>query len=76
MAARVGLSPAQYERLLAGTHLIGLSEGKQVFIKAMGLQSIYGSCAYADEFNVRNAVYSQPQRIDAYVEPALMNAVP
>lgn len=75
MAARVGLTPAQYQRLLAGTHLIGISEGKKVFIKATGLQSLYGSCAYADDFNVHNAVYQQPQRIDAYVEPGLMNAL-
>jgi NitT/TauT family transport system substrate-binding protein len=75
MAARVGLGVAQYQRVLAGTHLIGISEGKKVFIKTPGLQSLYGSCAYADQFNVRNAVYQQPQRIDAYVEPALMNAV-
>jgi NitT/TauT family transport system substrate-binding protein len=75
MAARVGLSPAQYQRLLGGTHLIGISEGKKVFIKATGLQSLYGSCAYADDFNVRNAVYRQPQRIDAYIEPALMNTL-
>lgn len=75
MAARVGLTPMQYQRLLAGTHLIGISEGKKVFIKASGLQSLYGSCAYADEFNVHNAVYQQPQHIDAYVEPGLMNAL-
>jgi NitT/TauT family transport system substrate-binding protein len=74
MAARVGLAPAQYQRLLAGTHLIGVAEGKRTLIKGPGLSSLYGSAQTADDFNVRNAVYPKPQRIDGYIDPTLMAA--
>jgi NitT/TauT family transport system substrate-binding protein len=76
MAARVGLSPAQYQPLLAGTHLLGTAEAKQVFVKADGLGSLYGSSKNADAFNVRYHVYKQPQNIDGYIDPALTLAQP
>ena len=76
MAARVGLNPAQYKQLLAGTHLINIAEAKKVLVKAEGLGSLYGSSQVADDFNVRNAVYKQPQRIDGYIEPSLTLAQP
>src|SRR5580700_2141244 len=44
MAARVGLTPAQYRPLLGGTHLLDIAEAKQVFVKADGLSSLHGSC--------------------------------
>jgi NitT/TauT family transport system substrate-binding protein len=76
MAARVGLSPAQYKQLLAGTHLINVAEAKKVLVKAEGLGSLYGSSQVADDFNVHNAVYKQPQKIDGYIEPSLTLAQP
>jgi NitT/TauT family transport system substrate-binding protein len=76
MAARVGLSPAKYQQLLAGTHLISIAEAKKVLVKADGLGSLYGSTQIADEFNVHNAVYKQPQKIDGYIEPSLTAAQP
>jgi NitT/TauT family transport system substrate-binding protein len=76
MAARVGLSAAKYQQLLAGTHLISIAEAKKVLVKADGLGSLYGSTQIADEFNVRNAVYKQPQKIDGYIEPSLNAALP
>jgi NitT/TauT family transport system substrate-binding protein len=71
MSARVGLTPAQYKPLLAGTHLLDIAEAKKVFAKGDGLDSIYGSSKIVDEFNVRNNVYKQPQNIDGYIYPAL-----
>jgi NitT/TauT family transport system substrate-binding protein len=71
MSARVGMAPARYQLLLAGTHLIGIAEAKGVLVKSDGLGSLYGSTQNADDFNVHNAVYKQPQRIDAYIEPSL-----
>jgi NitT/TauT family transport system substrate-binding protein len=71
MSARVGLTPAQYKPLLAGTHLLDIAEAKKVFVKADGLDSLYGSSKIVDEFNVRNNVYKQPQNIDGYIYPAL-----
>jgi NitT/TauT family transport system substrate-binding protein len=76
MAARVGLTPEKYQQLLAGTHLISIAEARKILVKADGLGSLYGSTQNADDFNVRNAVYKQPQRIDSYIEPSLTAAQP
>jgi NitT/TauT family transport system substrate-binding protein len=76
MAARVGLSAPQYQRIVAGTHLIDIAEGKKVMVKAPGLGSLYGSSQNADDFNVRFGVYKQPQRIDSTIYPALTMAQP
>jgi NitT/TauT family transport system substrate-binding protein len=76
MAARVGLTPAQYKPLLAGTHLLGIAEAKTALVKADGLQSLYGSSKIVDDFNVRNSVYKQAQNIDGYIYPALVLAQP
>ena len=57
MAERVGLTPAEYLPLLKGTHLIDVAEGKKMFKKGEGLDSLYGSSKNADDFNVANAVY-------------------
>ncbi|APR35459.1 MULTISPECIES: ABC transporter substrate-binding protein [unclassified Paraburkholderia] len=74
MSARVGLTPAQYLPLLKGTHLLDAAAAKKAFVKGDGLDSIYGSSANADKFNVRNAVYKQPQDVNAYIDPSLANA--
>jgi NitT/TauT family transport system substrate-binding protein len=76
MAARVGLTPDQYKPLLAGTHLIDIAEAKKVFARGTGLGSLYGSSQNADDFNVHNAVYKQPQKIDGCIEPGLTAAQP
>jgi NitT/TauT family transport system substrate-binding protein len=76
MSARVGLTPEKYQLLLAGTHLISVAEGKKIFVRADGLGSLYGSTQNADDFNVHNAVYKQPQKIDGYIEPSLTAAQP
>jgi len=76
MAARVGLTPAKYQLLLAGTHLVSIAEAKKIMVKADGLGSLYGSTQNADDFNVHNAVYRQPQKIDGYIDPALTAAQP
>ena len=76
MAARVGLTPVKYQLLLAGTHLVSIAEAKKIMVKADGLGSLYGSTQNADDFNVRNTVYKQPQKIDGYIDPALTAAQP
>lgn len=76
MAARVGLTPAKYQLLLAGTHLVSIAEAKKIMVKGDGLGSLYGSTQNADDFNVHNAVYKQPQKIDGYIDPALTAAQP
>jgi NitT/TauT family transport system substrate-binding protein len=76
MAARVGLTAAQYKPLLAGTHLLDVAEAKKVFTKADGLASLYGPSKIVDDFNVSNNVYKQPQNIDGYIYPSLTMAQP
>jgi NitT/TauT family transport system substrate-binding protein len=76
MSARVGLTPTKYQSLLAGTHLVSVAEAKKILAKADGLGSLYGSTQNADDFNVHNAVYKQPQKIEGYIEPALTAALP
>jgi len=76
MAARVGLTSAQYRPLLAGTHLIDVPEAKKVLLPGSGLGSLYGSSQNADDFNVRNGVYRQPQRVAADIDAALTDAQP
>jgi NitT/TauT family transport system substrate-binding protein len=71
MAARVGLMPAAYKPLLAGTKLLTLEDGKKVFVKAQGFGSLYGSSKIADDFNVKNGVYKEAQNIDSYIDASL-----
>jgi NitT/TauT family transport system substrate-binding protein len=72
MAARVGLEPAAYKALLAGTHLIDLAEGKALFTKAAGFGSLYGSSEIANDFNFKNAVYKQKLDVAGLIDASLM----
>jgi len=74
MAARVGLTPEAYKPLLKGTKLIDVAEGKKVFKKGEGLTSLYGSSKIANDFNVKNEVYKESQKIDSYIDASLINA--
>jgi NitT/TauT family transport system substrate-binding protein len=75
MAARVGLKPEAYEPLLKGTKILTLPEAKAVFVKADGLQSIYGSSKIVDNFNVKYEVYKTAQPIDGYFDPSITNGL-
>lgn len=72
MAGRVGLSGAQYQAILAGTHLIDLKEAQGVMSKGEALSSLYGSSRNADQFFVANSVYVRAQNIDGGIDPALV----
>jgi NitT/TauT family transport system substrate-binding protein len=74
MSARVGLTPEAYKPLLKGTHLIDVAEGKEVFKKGPGLNSLYGSSHIADDFNVANAVYKSHQDVETYIDPSFTDA--
>lgn len=75
MATRTGVSSDTYKRFLKGTHLLTLSDDKSVFTKKDGLDSLYGSSAISDAFNVRYGVYKTPQNVDSYIDPSFVNAV-
>lgn len=74
MAARVGIAPQAYLPLLKGTHLISLAEGKKIYAKGPGFNSLYGSSKIADSFNVANAVYKAPQDVESYLDGSFTNA--
>lgn len=74
MAARVGLSPAEYKGFMSGTKIISTAEAMSFTSKKPGFKSIYGSTKIADDFNVDNQVYKTPQPIDSYIDMSLMKA--
>lgn len=72
MSARVGLTREKLKPLWKGTHVLPLNEAKVVMTKGPGLTSLYGSSENADAFNVANAIYKEHQKIDDYIDPALV----
>jgi NitT/TauT family transport system substrate-binding protein len=71
MAARVGVTSAEYLPFLKGTKILTLAEAKAIFAKGDGFGSLYGSTKISDDFNVAYEVYTDPQDIDAYIDPSL-----
>ncbi|XOC88361.1 ABC transporter substrate-binding protein [Hyphomicrobium sp. DY-1] len=76
MAARVGLKPAEYKPLIAGTKLLDVAAAKKVFVKAKGFGSLYGSSEIANDFNTKYAVYKDKLDVDSFIDPSLTNAQP
>lgn len=72
MAARTGVTAEHYKHFLKGTHLLTLSDNRQVFTKGSGLNSLYGSGAVSDAFNIRYDVYKTKQNIDSYINPSFV----
>ncbi len=71
MAARVGVEPATYLKLLKGTKLLDLKAGKATMVDADGFGSLYGSSRNADTFNVANNIYKEKQAVDSYIDPSI-----
>ena len=74
MAARSGVSPAEYLPLLKGTKLLSLAEARKIYVKGTGFGSLYGSTKIVDDFNVANKVYKAPENIDSYLDASFTNA--
>lgn len=70
MAARSGVSPADYLPLLKGTHLLSIEDGKKVYVNGTGFGSLYGSTKFVNDFNVAQKVYKAPEKIDNYFDPS------
>ncbi|MBC2602424.1 ABC transporter substrate-binding protein [Puniceicoccus vermicola] len=71
LSARVNLSPAEYEPLFAGTYILSLDEAKERWEEAEGLDSVYGSTEFVDDFNVKFEVYDNPLNTTQYLDPSL-----
>ena len=76
MAARVGADPAEYARNIPGTHFLTVPEAKAALKKGPGLDSIYGSLAVGNQFNLDNKVYKDSQPAEEYVAPSIVKALP
>jgi NitT/TauT family transport system substrate-binding protein len=69
MAARTGSTPADYDAFIGGTHFLSLADGAKVIAaKGPGFDSLTGSSAVANDFNVKNGVYKQSQDVSAYID--------
>jgi NitT/TauT family transport system substrate-binding protein len=75
MAARGGVAPEKYEKLLAGTRLLTLKEALAVGEKKPGFGSLYGSTQISNEFQVANKVYTESQNVDAYIDLSLLRSL-
>ena len=72
MAARVGVEPDIYKANLPGTKLLTAAEALKALKKGEGLDSLYGSIAVANKFNLDNKVYKDSQDPGAYVVTGLI----
>ncbi|MGB0415247.1 MAG: ABC transporter substrate-binding protein [Coraliomargarita sp.] len=71
LAARVEISPEEYEPFFQGTYILSLEEVLPIWKEAEGLGSVYGSTVTADQFNVDQGVYEENLDTDKYLDPSL-----
>ncbi len=69
LAARVGISEAQYSKFMGGTKFLSLSESVKYFKKGEGYNSIYGSSKIVDKFFVDNKVYDKSVDVNRFIMP-------
>ena len=75
LSARVGLEPDEYEPLLGGTYLLSLDEVGKVWEMADGLESVFGSSRFVDDFNVKYEVYKAAEFKNSYFDASLTKAL-
>lgn len=75
MAAKVGVKPEDYIINIPGTHFLNITESKKVMKKGDGLDSLYGSMAIGDKFNLDNAVYKTSQKPEDYIVASLVEGL-
>jgi NitT/TauT family transport system substrate-binding protein len=75
MAAKVGVEPSVYKANLPGTKLLTVAEALKALEKGDGLDSLYGSLAVANKFNLDNKVYKDSQKAESYIAPGILQAM-
>jgi NitT/TauT family transport system substrate-binding protein len=75
MAAKVGANADDYAKNIPGTHFLTLAEAKTAYKKGPGLDSIYGSMAIGNKFNMDNKVYKVSQKPESYLTPVVVNGL-
>ena len=63
---------AEYAKAIPGTHFLTLAEAKAALKKGDGLDSLYGSIAVGNKFNLDNKVYKDSQKPESYVAPSIV----
>lgn len=71
LAARVSITPEEYEPFFEGTYILTLDEALKIWEKGEGLDSVYGSTVISDAFNVSMGVYEEPLKTAQYLDPSL-----
>lgn len=71
LAARVQIKPAEYEPFFQGTYILSLDEALKAWEVGEGLDSIYGSTKYVNDFNVKYEAYETPLKYETYLDPSL-----
>jgi NitT/TauT family transport system substrate-binding protein len=70
MAARAGAPVEEYAKAVPGTKFMTLAAAKEALKKGDGLDSLYGSMAIGNKFNLDNKVYKDSQKPESYVAPS------
>ncbi len=63
MAARVGLTPMEYEPFLAGTRILSRQEAISYLVDKPGFEPLYGSTPISDRVHVNYETYSYQRRL-------------
>jgi NitT/TauT family transport system substrate-binding protein len=72
LSSRVSVKPEEYEPFLKGTYILNLAESLERWKKTDGLESVYGSTAFVNAFNVKFGVYKEPiADWTKYLDPSL-----
>ena len=72
MAGRVGVKPEEYAKFLPGTRFLSPRGGAEALrAEATALDSLLRHGKVADEFNVANKVYEEPQPVATYIDGSL-----
>jgi len=75
MGARVGLSGAEYSKLMKGTFFLGKEGNLKHFKKGTDLTSVFHSNKVVDKFNLTYDVYKASQGAPSYLDPSLVMEV-
>ncbi|MEZ0388588.1 MAG: ABC transporter substrate-binding protein [Verrucomicrobium sp.] len=75
LAAKVGADVKDYMAAMKGTHFLTLAEAKAAYKKGPGLDSVYGSMAIGNKFNLDNKVYTESQKPESYLVPGIVNGM-
>jgi NitT/TauT family transport system substrate-binding protein len=75
MAAKAGADVDEYTTNVPGTHFLSLAEAKAAFKKGDGLDSLYGSMAIGNQFNLDNKVYTESQKPSSYLAPSIVEGL-